>query len=56
MTDRSYFKHYVVTLRHDDGTIRIRTAASSAEVAIDIVLRAEHTPQSAVVSVREVTS
>jgi hypothetical protein len=43
--------NYVVTMRHDNGTIRIQTNATSPESAAAIVCRFEHAPPSAVVSV-----
>ena len=46
-------KRYVVTMKHDDGVVRIHTAASSADAAVWIVLKAELAPPSAVQSVKE---
>lgn len=43
---------YIVTMKHDHGTVRIQTFASSPEVAVEIVCRAETAPPSAVVSVK----
>jgi hypothetical protein len=37
-------REYVVTMRHDKGAIRIKTAASSAEWAVKQVLAAERAP------------
>lgn len=44
---------YDVRIRHDAGTVTIRTAASSPEAATAIVLKAESAPARSVVSVRE---
>jgi hypothetical protein len=51
----SEFRRYRVTMRHDGGRIHITTAATSADVAADLVCKYEHAPRSAVLSVREVT-
>jgi hypothetical protein len=55
MTDNgiAYFRRYIVTMRHDKGLVSIETVARNAEVAIDLVCKAEHAPRSAVVSVTE---
>ena len=42
---------YVVTLRHDHGTVDLKVTASSEETAIHMVLEAERALYSAVVSV-----
>ena len=44
-------KRYVVTLRHDHGTVDLKVTASSEEAAIHMVLEAERAPDSAVVCV-----
>lgn len=41
-----------VYLKHDSGTIRIRTVASSVDAAIEKVLLSECAPHSAIVEVR----
>lgn len=46
-------KQWVVTLKHDAGTVRIQTAAPTAASAETQVLLAEHAPASAVISVEE---
>lgn len=47
-------KQYRVTLKHDGGTVRIRTAASSPDQAAKQVCRHEHAPDSAVHSIEPV--
>lgn len=44
-------KRYVVTLRHDHGTVDIGVTASSEKAAIQIVLEAERALESAIVSI-----
>lgn len=44
-------KRYVVTLRHDHGTVDLKVTASSEEAAIHMVLEAERAPDSAVVCI-----
>ena len=45
-------KQYIITLKHDNGKIAIRTAAISKEQAVRQVLNAENAPKCAIVSVR----
>lgn len=47
-------RNYVITIRSDQGTIRVRTAASSPEAATSQVLAYEMAPPRAVVNVEEV--
>lgn len=42
-------KRYTVHLNSDDG--RIRTTAQSAEAAVELILRDQHAPRSAVIKV-----
>jgi hypothetical protein len=42
---------YRMTLQHDKGLVRITTAATSIQAAIDTVCRAEGCPECAVVRV-----
>lgn len=44
---------YTVTLRHDGGVFRIRTAATSAEAAKGLIVWNEMCPASAVLEVRD---
>ena len=44
---------YRLTLTHDTGKVRITTAASSEEAAIDIVLKAEGAPRRAIVEIEK---
>lgn len=44
-------KRYVVTLRHDRGTVDLKVTASSEEAAIHMVLEAERAPDRAVVCI-----
>jgi hypothetical protein len=44
-------KRYVVTLRHDNGTVDHEVTASSEEAAIRMVLESERAPESAVACV-----
>lgn len=48
------FKKYVVSLKHDNGTVNIKTVATSEKTAKENVLNAENAPASAVISVKEV--
>lgn len=43
---------YILTLKHDNGTIRIKTSASSEEAAISKVMAAELCPRSAIKSIK----
>lgn len=42
---------YIVTVKHDNGTTRIKTAASSPEAAKSNVMRAEGCPENAILNV-----
>lgn len=42
---------YVLHLKHDHGAFRIKTAASSEESAIRIVMNAEGCPRSAITKI-----
>lgn len=46
-------KAYILTLKHDNGTARIRTCASSEQAAIDKVIIAEGCPRCAIVKIEE---
>lgn len=48
------FIKYNVTLKHDRGNITLSTIASNKKSAIEMVLRAENAPQSAIVKVERV--
>lgn len=43
---------FIVTVKHDNGTVRIKTAARNAETAKQLVMAAEHCPPSAIRRVR----
>lgn len=45
-------KRYEFGVRHDSGTLKIRTAASSLEAAKNIVMQAEGCPEGAITSWR----
>jgi hypothetical protein len=47
------FTRYLVTLRHDGGTVCLETVARDANAARSIICGAESAPLSAVLSVRE---
>ena len=45
---------YIVSMQHDDGVIRIQTAATSKEAAAVIVCKAEHAPRRSVISIKRI--
>ena len=49
-----HVRQYIITLRHDSGTIRIQTAASSKEQAVKQVCDAERAPYTAVINVKTI--
>jgi len=46
---------YIVLLKHDEGRIKIQTTASSQDAAVDKVLKAERAPESAVITVTQIS-
>jgi hypothetical protein len=44
-------KHYIVTIRHDNGIVKIHTSASSKQEAKEIVMKSEGCPESDIRSV-----
>ena len=51
--DEVEVNQYILTVKHDDGTVRIRTAASSEEAAIQNVMNAEGCPRQAIKGVKK---
>ena len=47
-------KNYIITVKHDDGTIKIKTAAISKVHAIMLVSAAENCPIDAIVTIKEI--
>jgi hypothetical protein len=45
---------YVLTLKHDNGKFRIRTAAEDEKMAKQLVMAAENCPECAIVKVHPV--
>lgn len=46
-------KMYQVTVKHDTGKVKIRTAATDKETAIKIICNAEGCPEGAIIKVVE---
>ena len=46
-------KKYQVSLKHDNGKIRITTVATSKQSAIDMIMKAEGCPECAISNVNE---
>ncbi|HSW59959.1 MAG TPA: hypothetical protein VLJ60_04130 [bacterium] len=42
-----------LTLKHDSGTFRIKTASSSEESAVKTVCKAENCPKSAIIKIEK---
>jgi hypothetical protein len=46
-------KNYILTLKHDTGSIKIKTRAESMEAAIKAVTTAENCPEGAITKIKE---
>jgi len=46
-------REYIVSVKHDKGTIRIRTSGSTIEDAKKKIMEYEGCPESAITSIRE---
>lgn len=46
-------KQFIITLRHDKGKIKLKTAASSEDAAIQNVLNFEGCPRRAVINIKQ---
>jgi hypothetical protein len=53
MKEEFSMSEYIVTVKHDNGTARIKTTASSEQAAKDIIMKAENCPQSAIINVEQ---
>ncbi len=45
-------KQFIVTVQHDNGTVKIRVIASDESKARQMVMKAEGCPESAIIRVR----
>lgn len=50
--EESIVNEYIVTVKHDNGTIKIKTTASSEEEAKNVVIKAEGCPESSILDVK----
>ena len=53
MNEKDDIHFYLITLKHDNGKVKLKTAASSKEQAIKSILKSENAPESAVVKIED---
>jgi len=49
-------KTYILTLKHDNGTVKIRVFADSIQGAINAVTKAENCPECAIINIKVLTN
>ena len=47
---------YILTLKHDNGTVKIRVFANSIQESINAVTKAENCPESAITNIKVLTN
>jgi len=45
-------RHYILTVKHDNGTMKIKTFASSRQSARHIIMAAEGCPERAIINIK----
>lgn len=49
-------RYYIAKIKHDDGNLYVKTAATSKENATETICSIEHCPKQSIQSIVEVTS